>query len=124
MRDLVETVILADMRRRGVAPRDLVAAHPAPRPARDARLWDACRRFEALLFAQMMQAMQPKGSAWFGGGFAGSVHAMFLQQAVADAASRSSPLGLARVLYAELARQAPAQAGRQAADEGKVEVRR
>ncbi len=120
MRDLVETVILADMRRRGVAPQSLI---PTSQP-RDPQLWRACQKFEALLLAQMFQAMQPKESAWFGKGLAGGVYALFFQEAVADAASADSPLGLARTLYAQLAEEASSQVSSAHADERSKEVPR
>ncbi len=117
MRDLVETVILADMKSRGVRPPKAAAVLPRPpqvREKRDAKLWEACTRFEAMLLKVWLSEIAGKtGQAWVGRSFAGSVyHALWLD-AVADAARTQTPLGLAQALYRSFAE---AQAGAHPAD--------
>ncbi|MDX8401373.1 MAG: rod-binding protein [Mariprofundaceae bacterium] len=119
MRDLVETVIgeiLARERAAGArpAPRSsqrAAAYAPAPRPVpdagRDPKLWRACRDFEALFLQQMLAAMRKTvpQSGLLDGGFASDVQAAMLDQAVAEAAAKRAPLGIAATMYRQLSAQ-------------------
>ncbi len=137
MRDLVETVIgdiLARERATGTPPAPLrpQAALPASRPLapaaadarhRDARLWKSCRDFEALFLQQMLAEMR-KGiprSKLLDTGFAGQVQEAMMDQAVAQAAAKRAPLGLAEAMYRQL--EAGAHAHGDAADKNAQEAR-
>jgi len=121
MRDLVETVIgniLARERAAGAQRPPAGAAtrppaldrRPDAPPQRDAKLWKACREFEALLFQQMLAAMRKTlpHSGLLDGGFASDVQASMMDQAVAQAAARQAPLGIAAAMYRQLEASHPA----------------
>ncbi|HKJ83529.1 MAG TPA: rod-binding protein [Mariprofundaceae bacterium] len=88
------------------------ANHPsAAKPARDKKLWQASLQFEAVFIQKMLSEMHksmPK-SGLLKSGFAENVHHSMMDQAVAKAASRTDPMGMAASIYRDLQQASQAQ---------------
>jgi len=131
MRDLVETVIAQVMKQdlqpapgrrvparvpgihkfvqtmNDVAIREKSARpHPA-QEHRDKHLWKVSRKFEAMMFQQMMSAMRKTipSSGFIHTGFAEDVHGAMFDQAVAKAVSRQGNFGIANSIYRQLSHE-------------------
>jgi len=124
MRDLVETVIAQvikepygpgqrsdqPVRNRSTLSHQIRGAAPASgfdsSQVKDAKLWEACCKFEAIFMQQMMSAMRksiPK-SDFLPHGFAENVQGSMLDQAIAETGARQGNMGIAVQMYRQLER--------------------
>lgn len=83
-----------------------VSPHDADEP-----LWKAAQEFEAIMLSQMFDHMF-KGietNTLFGGGHAESVYRTFLMQTYGEAVAENGGIGIAEVVYRDIARAYAAQ---------------
>ncbi len=72
--------------------------------AKDADLWQASLKFEAMLIQQMMSAMRKTvpESGLLSSGFASDMYASMFDQAIAETSSKSGSLGIAENIYRQM----------------------
>jgi len=75
-------------------------------PHKDEKLWEASKKFESMLIANMFKEMQstiPKSKS-NNSGFANDVHSSMFAQAIADQVSKSPTLGIAEAVYRQMSK--------------------
>ncbi|MDX8406555.1 MAG: rod-binding protein [Mariprofundus sp.] len=121
MADLVETVIGGILQRERMQPsHHRTAGIPlhkadaadatgkqkalAAKQEKDPQLWKASKQFEAIFLQQMMSEMRStvSKSEFMPHGYAEDVHASMMDEAMAQASTKHSSLGIANAIYRQL----------------------
>lgn len=123
MKSLVQPPVISQILQHELQTRK--ATHPAtkktgmtPSQNRDPKLWKVSQQFEAIFLQQMLDAMHKTvpHSGFMPNDFAEKVHESMFDQAVANAISQNSNLGIASAIYRQLAHVDQIQANSRTAD--------